>query len=67
MNKKLWKVADAASYLQLARGSVYHLVSQKRLPYVRISARCIRFDPEVIEAWAAARAEDSSCTDSRRK
>lgn len=57
VNPKLWDVNDVAEFLQLAVGSVYQLLSQKRLPCIRISARCVRFDPRQIEAWVAERTE----------
>jgi excisionase family DNA binding protein len=34
-------------------GSLYHFVSEGRLPVIRISARCIRFRREDIEKWIA--------------
>lgn len=60
MTKKLWKVEDVADFLGLAVGSVYHLLSQRRIPVVRISARCVRFDPQVIEAWVVDRTESGA-------
>ena len=58
MRPKLWTVKEVAEYLNLAVGSVYQLLSQKRLPCVRLSARCVRFDPRQIEAWIAERTEE---------
>jgi excisionase family DNA binding protein len=58
MNQKLWNVNEVAEFLGLAVGTVYHLLSQKRLPCVRISGRCVRFDPRQIEAWVAERMEE---------
>lgn len=58
MTPKLWNVREVAEYLHLASGSIYHLLSQNRLPCIRISARCVRFDPRQIEAWVAQRTEE---------
>jgi excisionase family DNA binding protein len=58
MSGKLWSVKEVAEYLGLAVGTVYHLLSEKRLPCVRISGRCVRFDPRRIEEWVAERAEE---------
>jgi excisionase family DNA binding protein len=58
MSLKLWNVKEVAEYLGLVPGSVYHLLSQHRLPCIRISARCVRFDPRQIEAWFAERREE---------
>jgi predicted DNA-binding transcriptional regulator AlpA len=51
MTERLWNVEEVANFLGLAIGSVYHLVSQGRIPCVRLSARCLRFDPDVIAVW----------------
>ncbi len=40
---KLLTVAELAERLKIAPGSIYHWVSQGRLPFIRFSARCIRF------------------------
>jgi excisionase family DNA binding protein len=62
---RLLKVDEVAKFLGLARGTIYHLVSEKRLPCVRLSARCLRFHRSELEKfianlseWPAAR-EDS--------
>jgi excisionase family DNA binding protein len=54
---RLLTVAEAAQLLRMARGSVYHLVSQKRLPVVKISARCIRFSQRALLQWIECRSE----------
>ena len=43
IDDRLLTVNEVAQLLRLAPGSVYHLVSQRRLPCVRLSARCLRF------------------------
>jgi excisionase family DNA binding protein len=53
----LWGVAQVAQYLGLRIGTVYHLVSQKRIPCLRLSARCLRFEPTAIELWARGKSE----------
>jgi excisionase family DNA binding protein len=58
MSPKLLDVTEVAEFLGLAVGTVYHLLSQKRLPCVRISARCVRFDPRQIEEWVKERTEE---------
>jgi excisionase family DNA binding protein len=57
MSPKLWDVNEVADFLGLAVGSVYQMLSAKRLPCIRISARCVRFDPKAIEEWVAQRTE----------
>lgn len=48
---RLWTVTEAAKYLSLNKFSLYHLVSQKRIPVVKLSARCIRFRPSELSKW----------------
>jgi excisionase family DNA binding protein len=46
--------------LGLAPGTVYHLVSEKRLPCVRLSRRCLRFQPSAIDEYIRERVADVS-------
>lgn len=41
--EKLLTVNELAEVLNIAPGSVYHWISQNRLPVVRFSKRCVRF------------------------
>lgn len=42
-NDQLLTVREAAELLHLTPGTIYHLVSQRRLPVIKISSRCVRF------------------------
>ncbi len=46
--ERLLTVDEVAALLRLSRGSVYHMVSQGRLPCIRLSKRCLRFSREAI-------------------
>lgn len=48
---RLLRINEVARFLRLSVGSTYHLVSQGRLPVVRISSRCIRFSRKALVAW----------------
>lgn len=50
---KLWKITEAAAFLNISSGTLYHWVSQKRVPCVRFGSRCLRFNPEHTKQWAA--------------
>jgi excisionase family DNA binding protein len=39
---RLLTVPEVAKLMGLAVGTIYHLISQKRIPVVRLSARCVR-------------------------
>ena len=42
---------EAAELLGVRRGTLDAWVSQKRVPYIRFSGRCVRFDADELEAW----------------
>ena len=48
--EKLLTVKELAELLGIAPASVYHWLSQKRLPCIRLSARCVRFRQKDLEA-----------------
>jgi excisionase family DNA binding protein len=57
---KLWSVNEAAAFLNISVGTLYHWVSQKRIPCLRLGSRCLRFDPETIRRWASDYLQESS-------
>jgi excisionase family DNA binding protein len=48
---KLLSVSELAKILGIAPGTLYHWLSQKRLPCVRFSSRCVRFRKSDVENW----------------
>jgi excisionase family DNA binding protein len=65
MSDELMTVNDVAEFLGLAVGTVYHMVSQKRLPCVRLSARCLRFRRSDLDEFVANLAEGTRREESR--
>jgi excisionase family DNA binding protein len=53
MGNGLVNVKQVAVYLRMEKASVYHLVSQKRIPCIRLSSRCLRFRVSDIDDWLA--------------
>jgi len=49
--KLLLTIREVAELTGLAVGSIYHLVSQQRIPFIRLSRRCIRFRRSDLEGW----------------
>lgn len=49
--KPLLTIKEVSQLTQLSIGGLYHLISQRRIQIVRISARCIRFRLEDVEKW----------------
>jgi len=48
--EKLLTVKELAELLGIAPGSIYHWLSQGRLPCVRFSRRCVRFRESDLES-----------------
>ena len=55
MENRLLDVREVAELLGLVPGSIYQLISQSRIPFVRLSARCVRFRRCDIDRWIAER------------
>jgi excisionase family DNA binding protein len=48
--------AQASTHLNLKLGTLYALVSQGRVPHVRLGRRLVRFSPTSLDAWLRAHA-----------
>ena len=57
IDDRLWNIEEFAKFVGIAVGSAYHLVSQKRVPVVKLSSRCIRFRPSEIAAWVESKTQ----------
>lgn len=49
--EKLLTVSEVASLLSIKKISVYGLVNRKKIPYIKVSGRMLRFDRSEIVAW----------------
>lgn len=58
--KMLLTVREVSAITGLSVGTLYHLASQKRIPVVRLSARCLRFRVSELEKWIEELAEPAS-------
>jgi excisionase family DNA binding protein len=47
----LMNIRGVSVLTSLSIGTLYHFVSQGRIPFIRISKRCIKFRRSDIEAW----------------
>ena len=54
MAEPLMDYKTTARRLGVKLGTLYSWVCRNRIPHVRMSARCVRFDPVRIEEWIAA-------------
>jgi excisionase family DNA binding protein len=55
---KLLTVTEAAELLHLAPGTVYHLISRRIVPCVKLSKRCVRFRQSELEQWVSSHSEN---------
>jgi excisionase family DNA binding protein len=51
--KAMW----VAKFLAVSNATVYRWVERGEIPYVLLGDRIIRFDPDAIDAWVAARTQ----------
>jgi excisionase family DNA binding protein len=51
----LLTIQDVANLTGLSVGTLYHWISEGRIPVVRFSKRCVRFRKSDIEEWIAAK------------
>ncbi|MDP2897869.1 MAG: helix-turn-helix domain-containing protein [bacterium] len=49
--KKYLKCEEVAEMLQLSPKTIYNMVFQGRIPCIRLSNKCVRFDPVELERW----------------
>jgi len=48
---RLLTIGQVAELTGLTVGSLYHYVSQKRIPAIRLSRRCLRFRLSDLQGW----------------
>lgn len=63
MCSKLLKVEDVAELLGIKTQTVYLYVTQKRIPFIRMSGRLIRFREADIENWIKGKSHDVKSND----
>jgi len=52
---------EAAELLGVAIGTMYAHVHHRRVPFMRLSPRCVRFSKTRLLAWLAAHAVEPNC------
>ncbi|MEK7351042.1 MAG: helix-turn-helix domain-containing protein [Nitrospirota bacterium] len=53
MNRRLLDIKEVADYIGLSVHTLYTMVSQRRIPYVKMG-RLTKFDREEIDKWIAS-------------
>ena len=49
--ERLLTINEVAELTGLAVGTLYHFVSERRIPVIRLSKRCIRFRQSDLSDW----------------
>jgi len=66
--KLLLTIQEVAVLTGIKVGTLYHWASSKKIPVVRISSRCIRFDLNALQEWIEQKTElPSESTGAKRK
>lgn len=55
MTESLIGYDELARMLGIKKGTAYSWVSRHQIPHVRLSARLVRFDPEIVKEWLKER------------
>jgi predicted DNA-binding transcriptional regulator AlpA len=58
--KLLINIRELSQLTGISVGGLYHMVSESRIPCVRLSARCLRFSVPAIREWLADLSEPAS-------
>lgn len=53
----LLTIREVSAMTRISVGTLYHWVSERRIPVVRLSARCIRFRLTDLEEWIQEQVE----------
>ena len=49
--RPLWTPQDEAENMQIKVSTVYNWVYEGFIPYISITGRVLRFEPDAIDAW----------------
>jgi excisionase family DNA binding protein len=55
MDKRYLKIAELAEYLGLSRWTIYDLVAARKIPFIPLSRKALRFDRIKIDKWMEKR------------
>ncbi len=50
LNRRLVSIRQAAAYIGMSRHTVYTMISQRRIPHVKVG-RLVKFDLAMLDAW----------------
>ena len=50
LTRRLLSIQEASDYTGLAVNTLYKMVNQRRIPYVKLGS-CVRFDLGLLDGW----------------
>jgi len=62
-NDELMRIDEVAQMIGYTSGSVYQLVCQRRIPFIKLSKKALRFDRAEIEAWIEGKKAENPAPD----
>lgn len=62
MRDNLLTIKDLSNILQLSHSAIYRLIQNRKIPFIKISGKAIRFRQDDIEQWLSSKSF-SPCTD----
>jgi excisionase family DNA binding protein len=65
--ERLLTIQEVSEWTGLAVGTLYHFVSEQRIPVVRLSKRCIRFRYSDLVLWISSLTQNSNRSNSDEK
>jgi excisionase family DNA binding protein len=51
--KLLIDIKELSSLIGISVGTLYHWISEGRVPHVKLSQRCVRFSVPAVRTWLA--------------
>lgn len=64
--KLLINIKELSALTGIATGTLYHWVSEDRLPHTKLSQRCLRFSVPEIRKWIAGLSQPVGSSDTIR-
>ncbi len=58
--EKLWNVNEVAEFLGMKKQGIYQMIFYRRIPVIKLSTHCVRFDPQAIKKWLAEKTAEAN-------
>lgn len=55
VTQRFLNVSEAATYLGVKPSTIYHWVCERKIPFVKLNSKVVRFDIKALDHWAFGR------------